>query len=227
MQISRSKPDSLHRTPAGSTVLVLDGYGLCDILPARPTSAASYPVSVRRVATVLHASFRRSLAVPPLRFASASPPSGCTGNFHPQTVGHVRHTGRCAPAIAGRLRRSLPRPAAAVIGGGRSGRSNGPFGRTKQLILVQPSCRRTAAQGGVWPRGIVLSKPSGQGRTALVSEVYSTWRSPRWHAVPHPSPYCAGCRPNPRSPKTAWRVRKHLLSVAIARPWSRGPGPPR
>jgi hypothetical protein len=94
-QISRSKPDSLHRTPAGFTVLALDGYGLCDILPARPTSAASYPVSVRRVATLLHASFRRSLAVPPLRFASASPPSGCTGDFHPQTVGHVRHTG-CA-----------------------------------------------------------------------------------------------------------------------------------
>src|ERR1700737_2777661 len=83
VQISRSKPDSLHRTPAGFTVLALDGYGLCDILPARPTSAASYPVSVRRVATLLHASFRRSLAVPPLRFASASPPSGCTGDFHP------------------------------------------------------------------------------------------------------------------------------------------------
>src|SRR5438874_9851387 len=100
MQISRSKPDSLHRTPAGFTVLAIDGYGLCDILPARPTSAASYPVSVRRVATLLHASFRRSLAVPPLRFASASPPSGCTGDFHPQTVGHVRHTARCAPPPA-------------------------------------------------------------------------------------------------------------------------------
>src|ERR1700731_3428570 len=98
VQISRSKPDSLHRTPAGFTVLAIDGYGLCDILPARPTSAASYPVSVRRVATLLHASFRRSLAVPPLRFASASPPSGCTGDLHPQTVGHVRHTGRFAPA---------------------------------------------------------------------------------------------------------------------------------
>src|SRR5713226_6564484 len=94
MQISRSKPDSLHRTPAGFTVLALDGYGLCEWLPARPTSAASYPISVRRVATLLHASFRRFLAVPPLRFASASPPSGCTGDFHPQTVGHVRHTNR-------------------------------------------------------------------------------------------------------------------------------------
>ncbi len=92
VQISRSKPDSLHRTPAGFTALALDGYGLCDILPARPASAASYPVSVRRVATLLHASFRQSLAVLPpvqargrlLRFASASPPSGCTGDFHPQ-----------------------------------------------------------------------------------------------------------------------------------------------
>jgi hypothetical protein len=84
MQISRSKPDSLHRTPAGFTALALDGYGLCDILPARPTSAASYPVSVRRVATLLYASFRQSLAVLPLRFASASPPSGCTGDLHPQ-----------------------------------------------------------------------------------------------------------------------------------------------
>ena len=53
MQISRSKPDSLHRTPAGFTVLALDGNGLCDILPARPTSAASYPVSVRRVTTLV------------------------------------------------------------------------------------------------------------------------------------------------------------------------------
>src|SRR4051794_13769849 len=91
VQISRSKADSLHRTPAGFTVLALDGDGLRECLPARPTSAASYPISVRRVATLLHASFRQSLAVLPLRFASASPPSGCTGDFHPQAVGHVRH----------------------------------------------------------------------------------------------------------------------------------------
>src|SRR5512135_1172425 len=85
VQISRSKPDGLHRTPAGFTALALDGYGLCDRLPARPTNAASYPVSVRRVATLLHASFRQPLTVLPLRFASASPPSGCTGDSHPQT----------------------------------------------------------------------------------------------------------------------------------------------
>jgi hypothetical protein len=33
---------------------------------------------------LLHASLRQFLAVLPLRFASASPPSGCTGDFHPQ-----------------------------------------------------------------------------------------------------------------------------------------------
>ena len=92
-QISWGNPGVLHRAPAGFTALALDGYGLCDFLPARPTSPASYPISVRRVATLLHASFRRSLAVPPLRFASASPPSGCTGDSHPQDAGHAQHTG--------------------------------------------------------------------------------------------------------------------------------------
>ena len=113
VQISRSKADSLRRTPAGFTVLALDGYGLCEWLPARPTSAASYPISVRRVATLLHASFRQSLAVLPLRFASASPPSGYTGDFHPQTVGHVRHTASPygpPPAAAAGLTASRPPP---------------------------------------------------------------------------------------------------------------------
>jgi len=39
--------------------------------------------------------FRQTrLAARPLRFARASPPSGCTGDFHPQDAGHARHTGR-------------------------------------------------------------------------------------------------------------------------------------
>ena len=41
MQISRGKPGVLHRAPAGFTALALDGYGLCDFLPARPASPAS------------------------------------------------------------------------------------------------------------------------------------------------------------------------------------------
>ncbi len=93
VQISWGRPRSLPRTPAGFTVQALDGYGLRDFLPARPTRAASYPVAVRQVAISFHASFRRSLAVPPFRFTRASPPSGCTGDFHPQTAGHAQHTG--------------------------------------------------------------------------------------------------------------------------------------
>jgi hypothetical protein len=42
--------------------------------------------AVRQIAISFHASFRRSLAVPPLRFTRASPRSGCTGDFHHQTV---------------------------------------------------------------------------------------------------------------------------------------------
>jgi hypothetical protein len=103
MQISRSKSNSLHRTPAGFTVVAIDGDGLRECLPARPTIAASYPISVRRVATLLHASFRRFLGVPTLRFTSASPPSGYTGEFHPQAVGHVRHTGWPAATALRRL----------------------------------------------------------------------------------------------------------------------------
>jgi hypothetical protein len=106
-QISRGKSDSLPRTPAGFTAVILDGHGLRSVLLARPIMTASYPVSVRRDAISLHASFRRSLAsfrrslaVPPLRFTRASPPSGCTGDFHPQAAGHARHTGRFAPPSA-------------------------------------------------------------------------------------------------------------------------------
>ena len=100
VRISRGKPGVLRRAPAGFTVPALDGYGLRESLPARPANPASYPVSVRRAATSLHASFRRSLAVPPLRFARASPPSGCTGDFHPQDAGYARHTGCEAPPAA-------------------------------------------------------------------------------------------------------------------------------
>jgi hypothetical protein len=70
----------------------LDGYGLRDQLSARPTRAASYPISVRQVATLLHASFRPRLAATPLRFANTSPPSGCVGDLHPLAIEHAPHT---------------------------------------------------------------------------------------------------------------------------------------
>ena len=110
-QISWGKPRSFPRSPAGFTAMALDGSGLRDWLPARPTIPASDPIPVRRVAISLHASFRRSLAVPPLRFARTSPPSGCTGDFHPQAAGHAQHTAahgvRPPPAALGLTRACL------------------------------------------------------------------------------------------------------------------------
>ena len=81
----RTQPPNLQPVP-------LMDMGFAIILPARPTPYASDPVLVHRLARLLHASFRRSLAVTPLRFAITSPPSGCEGDFHPRVVEHARHT---------------------------------------------------------------------------------------------------------------------------------------
>ena len=53
---------------------------------------ASYPVSVRQVAALLHTAFRPHLAMTPLCFANPSPPSGWIGDFHPQAIEHAGHT---------------------------------------------------------------------------------------------------------------------------------------
>ena len=96
MQASRGKFDRFHRTPAGFTAVNLGGYGLCYHVLTRPLTSATYPVSVRQVAALLHASFRPHLAVTPLRFASTSPPPGCAGDSHPLAVEHARHTTQSA-----------------------------------------------------------------------------------------------------------------------------------
>src|SRR5262249_713091 len=88
----RGKIDRLHRTPAGSTTWALDGCGLRDQLPARPTKVASIRfLYVRpRLCYPLPsdvASRRR-----PCVLANPSPPSGWIGDFHPPAVGHARHT---------------------------------------------------------------------------------------------------------------------------------------
>ena len=70
----------------------LDGYGLRGQSSARPAWAASYPVSVRQVAALLHASFRPRLAATPLRFANPSPPSGWVEDFHFLAAGPAQHT---------------------------------------------------------------------------------------------------------------------------------------
>ena len=91
-QISRGKLDRLPRATARFTTSALDGYGLCGHRPARPAPYASDLVLVHRLARLLRASFRPSVAGAPLRFAMTSPPSGCQRDFHPQTVEHARHT---------------------------------------------------------------------------------------------------------------------------------------
>ena len=104
-QASPGKLGRLPRTPAGSTSLALDGYGLRDQLLARPTRTASYPVSVRQVAVLLHTSFRHRLAGMPLRFANPSPPSGWIEDFHVPATEHAGHTTEPRPAAGALARR--------------------------------------------------------------------------------------------------------------------------
>src|SRR3954449_7527650 len=118
MQISWGKPRSLPRTPAGFPVLALDGYGLCDFLPARPTSPASYPVSVRRVAISLHASFRRSLAVPPCASLVLHLHQVAQGTFTPRLLDMP------STQDAGRRRR---RSASPILDAGRPGARSAPM----------------------------------------------------------------------------------------------------
>ena len=69
------------------------------------------PVLVHRAATLIHAFFRPHLAASPLRFASPSPSSGWTEDFHLQAVVHTRHTTRSRPTAARlltNLRLTLP-----------------------------------------------------------------------------------------------------------------------
>jgi len=91
-ETSRGKFHHLRRTPAESTPAALDGYGLRGQAPARPATTASIRFLSIRPRLSLRASFRPRLAATPLRFARTSPPSGCTGDFHPQVVEHARHT---------------------------------------------------------------------------------------------------------------------------------------
>src|ERR1700675_3270709 len=104
-QISRGKFDPLQRTTAGFTTGVLDGYGLRNHVPARPSPYASHPGLVHRLASLLHASFRPRLAasvISPLRFANPSPPSGWVEDLHLQAVEHARHTHKSPRHFRGR-----------------------------------------------------------------------------------------------------------------------------
>ena len=73
VQASRGKPipkTDFRYTTAGFTLPALGGYGLRHLTPTRPTLAPTYPVPVRRLVPLLHASFRPHLAMTPLRFTT-------------------------------------------------------------------------------------------------------------------------------------------------------------
>src|SRR6476659_10420222 len=92
-QISRGKLSRLPCTVAGSTLRILDGYGLRDKWLARPMLAPHIrflSIDSHVCSTLL--SDPTSRWATPLRFASASPPSGCTEDFHLQATEHARHT---------------------------------------------------------------------------------------------------------------------------------------
>src|SRR5262249_55563792 len=63
------------------------------VRPGRPR----YPVLVHRAAALLHASFRRHLTMPPLRFANPSPSSGWIEDFHLQAVDQCSAHNKKAP----------------------------------------------------------------------------------------------------------------------------------
>src|SRR5262249_28342808 len=92
-QISRGKFSRLPCTIAGSTLRTLDGYGLRGTSSARPMLAPHIrflSIDSHVCSTLL--SDPASRRATPLRFASASPPSGRPEDFPLQATEHARHT---------------------------------------------------------------------------------------------------------------------------------------
>ena len=79
---------------SGFPQLLVQRFGTVTLISQRPAGTASYSVSVRQVAALLHASLEPCLTTTLLRFANTSPPSGCVEDFHLQIVKHARHTQR-------------------------------------------------------------------------------------------------------------------------------------
>src|ERR1700747_1261710 len=91
-QISWSKFSRLPCAVAGSTLRVLDGYGLRGKWPARPTLAPC----TRFLSIDPHVCSRFLQTSPhgdsPCVVANPSPPSGWAEDFHLQATEHVQHT---------------------------------------------------------------------------------------------------------------------------------------
>src|SRR5262245_9393254 len=91
-QTSRGKLTRLQCTTAGSTLRVVDGYGLRDQLPARPTLAPR--IRFLFIGSHLCSTLPSDPASrrQPLRFTNPSPPSGWVEDFHLRAIEHARHT---------------------------------------------------------------------------------------------------------------------------------------
>jgi len=90
-EISPGKNTDLPRTTAGFTPRPLGHEGFAIMCPLASVGSASYPVLVHRPAGSFHASFRRSVTLPPLRFPSLA--VTCLGeDFHLQVSAHAGRT---------------------------------------------------------------------------------------------------------------------------------------
>src|SRR5215203_3060114 len=117
------------------SLMTVDFAITCSLVrPGRPR----YPVLVHRAAALLHASFRRHLAMTPLRFANPSPPSGWTEDFHLQAVDHARHTQKRPGAMPGpidnKLYRHIARSARTMLRTAASWRSSNSKPRSSAMI---------------------------------------------------------------------------------------------
>ena len=90
-EISPDKNTVLHRTTAGFTPLPFGHESFAVTWPLAPVRGASYPVLVHQPTASFHASFRRSVTLPPLRFPSLA--VTCSGeDSHLQDSAHDGRT---------------------------------------------------------------------------------------------------------------------------------------
>ena len=179
-QISRGKLNRLPRTPAGFTAPVLDGCGLRGAWPTRPTGPASYPVSVRRVAILLHASFGRPLTEP-------SPCASLALRLH-QAV-----QGTCTPKLLNML--DTPRL--------------GSFGATR-LPLLRPRRDHHHRHPHLVARALLRGPSQRRRRDSLQSPGGGSFRGggPKGEASACPRPGLPSVTANPPSQEPAgkWHI---------------------
>src|SRR5229473_1624598 len=91
-QISWGNSSRLRRAIAGSTLPVLDGYGLCRARPAGPTLTPPIRFLFIDSRFCYTLPSDPALRPTPLRFANPSPPSGWVEDFHFLAAGHAQRT---------------------------------------------------------------------------------------------------------------------------------------